>query len=136
MLKTCGKDGGNRAVSMYRKIRTGKNAKKIAELLDLWGVFDYNQTWCLLAKIEINVLIFIYISFQIKEVESNENDISAKETFQSESSWIQSKNEHGRRKKKFWQPEEQKEEKYYQRRPHICGLFFYANEDKAVICVL
>ena len=32
-------------------------------------------------------------------MESNENDISAKETFHSESSWIQSKNEHGRRKK-------------------------------------
>ena len=32
-------------------------------------------------------------------MESNENDISAKETFQSESSWIQSKNEHSRRKK-------------------------------------
>ena len=27
--------------------------------------------------------------------------------------------------RKFWQPEEQKEEKDYQRRPHICGLFFY-----------
>ena len=28
---------------------------------------------------------------------------------------------------KFLQQEEQKEEKYYQRRPHICGLFFYKN---------
>ena len=34
-------------------------------------------------------------------MESNENDISAKETFQSESSWIQSKNEHSGRKKSF-----------------------------------
>ena len=26
---------------------------------------------------------------------------------------------------KYYQLEEQKEEKYYQRRPHVCGLFFY-----------
>ncbi len=26
---------------------------------------------------------------------------------------------------KYLQAEERKEEKYYQRRPHICGLFFY-----------
>lgn len=30
------------------------------------GVFDYNQTWCLLAKNEINILIFIYISFRLR----------------------------------------------------------------------
>ena len=50
-----------------------------------------------------------------------------KETFQSESSRIQSKNEPQQTEEKFLLPEEQKEEKYYQHRPHICGLFFYAN---------
>ena len=40
--------------------------EKITELLDLTGVFDYNQTWCLLAKNEINILIFIYISFRLR----------------------------------------------------------------------
>ena len=43
-----------------------KKRKKITELLDLQGVFDYNQTWCLLAKNDINVLIFIYISFRLR----------------------------------------------------------------------
>ena len=32
---------------------------------------------------------------------NNENDISAEETFQSKSSWLQSKNEYSRRKKSF-----------------------------------
>ncbi len=43
-----------------------RKKEKITELLDLTGVFDYNQTWCLLAKNEINILIFIYISFRLR----------------------------------------------------------------------
>ena len=37
--------------------------------------------------------------FLLSKLGENENDISAEEAFQSKSSWIQSKNEHGRRKK-------------------------------------
>lgn len=40
--------------------------KKITELLDLTRFFDYNQTWCLLKKNEIIILIFIYISFILR----------------------------------------------------------------------
>ena len=54
-----------------------------------------------------------------KEVDIYENDVSAEEETEIQSAWIQSKDE------ECLQAEEQKEEKYYQRRPHICGLFFY-----------
>lgn len=76
MLKTCGNQraklsGTDKFIpalwkgTIYRWILV-KKRKKITELLDLQGVFDYNQTWCLLAKNDINVLIFIYISFRLR----------------------------------------------------------------------
>ena len=40
----------------------------------------------------------------------------------SEQEWPQQVEE------KFLQQEEQKEERNYQRRPHICGLFFYSEK--------
>ena len=59
--------------------------------------YAYNEIRCL----KNNMSIFIYIGFMSKEVDFNENDISAKEKIQSKSSRIQSKNEHSRRKKSF-----------------------------------
>lgn len=57
-------------------------------------------------------------------MESNENDISAKETFQSESSWIQSKNEHGRRKKSFGRKKSKRKKEIISLGHMFCGLFF------------
>ena len=43
----------------------------------------------------------IHILYKLKEVDINENDIPTKEKIQSESSWIQSKNEYCWWKKSF-----------------------------------
>ena len=55
----------------------------------------------------------------------DEDDISAEEKIQIKGSWIQSKNEHTRRKKSIGCQKSKRKKTVISLRPHLCGLFFY-----------
>lgn len=85
---------------------------------------------------ERNKYTYIYIyKFQIKEVESNENDISAEEAFQSKSSWIQSKNEHGRRKKSSGSQKSKRKKKIISVGRIYVAFSSIQNEKKRIVCL-
>ena len=58
-----------------------------------------------------------------------------KKKIQSESSRIQSKNEHSKRQKSSCCQKSKRKEKYCQHRPHICGLFFSLIETYGVFMI-
>ena len=59
-----------------------------------------------------------------KEVDIYENDIPAKKETKIKVHGFRSRMSTAG-EEKYLQQEEQKEERNYQRRPHICGLFFF-----------